>query len=221
MLLECCCVSACLHQCSSAACWPLTGSHTTGALSLSSLLRNTPEVESHDGLMLPTIPAWGSLLRSWSSLHRQQDCMELLRHLLTENCLPHLQCRWEARPLPGSVAARRPISRGLISIDLQLPRRTHDTTLQECIICWHEQKIPHGLLCAPEFLLVTLARYASVAKPCSVPASQCSLAQIMLFSGLRIAWLQRSYTLGRRPSKGTTEPSWPIHELHLVLPCRS
>ena len=98
--------------------------------SLSSLLRNTPEVESHDGLMLPTIPAWGSLLRSWSSLHRQQDCMELLRHLLTENCLPHLQCRWEARPLPGSVAARRPMIRGLISIDLQLPRRTHDTTMQ-------------------------------------------------------------------------------------------
>ena len=97
--------------------------------SLSSLLRNTPEVESHDGLMLPTIPAWGSLLRSWSSLHRQQDGMELLRHLLTENCLPHLQCRWEARPLPGSVAARRPMIRGLISIDLQLPRRTHDTTL--------------------------------------------------------------------------------------------
>ena len=149
---------------------------------------------------------------------------------LHENCLPHLQCRWEARPLPGSVAARRPMIRGLISIDLQLPRRTHDTTLQECIICWHEQKIPHGLLCAPEFLLVTLARYASVARgknrtrvPCKAmqPASQCSLAQIMLFSGLRIAWLQGSYTLGRRPSKGTTEPSWPIHELHLVLPCRS
>ena len=117
---------------------------------------------------------------------RQQDCMELLRHLLTENCLPRLQCCWEARPLPGSVAARRPMIRGLISIDLQLPRRTHDTTLQECIICWHEQKIPHGLLCAPEFLLVTLARYASVARgknrtrvPCKAmqPASQCSLAQ--------------------------------------------
>ena len=163
-------------------------------------------------------------------MHRQQDCMELIRHLLTENCLPHLQCRWEARPLPGSVAARRPMIRGLINIDFQLPKRTQDTTLQECIICWHEQKIPHGLLCAPEFLLVTLARYASVARGKNrtrVPCKAMQQASFPVFTGSDHAvqwtpsWLQGSYTLGRRPSKGTTEPSWPIHGLSLVLPCRS
>ena len=119
--------------------------------SLSSLLRSTPAVGSRDSLTLPAVPAWSSLLHSWSPLHQQQDCMELIRHLLAENCLPHLPCRWEARPVPGSVAARRPMIQGLINVDLQLPKRTQDTTLQECIICWHEQKIPHGLLCALNF----------------------------------------------------------------------
>ena len=125
--------------------------------SLNSLLYEAHTVSSGGGLMLPDIPEWATLLQSWSSLHQQQDCMELIRHLLEENCLPYLQCRWEARPKPGSVAARRPLTQGLPSVDLPLPKRAQATTLQDCILHWHEQKIPHGLLCAPEFLLVSLA----------------------------------------------------------------
>ena len=117
--------------------------------SLCSLLRSTPTVGSRDGLTLTAIPEWSSLLQSWSSLHQQQDCMELLRHFLEENCLSHLQCRWEARPIPGSVAARRPMIQGLINVDLPLPKRTQDTTLQECIICWHEQKISRMVSSVP------------------------------------------------------------------------
>ena len=136
----------------------------------------------------------------------------IIRHLLTENCLPHLQCRWEARPLPGSVAARRPMIRGLINIDLQLPRRTQDTTLQECIICCHEQQIPHGLLCAPEFLLVTLARYASVARGKNrtrVPCKAMQRASFPVFTGSdhAVQWTPYSLVagvlhLGSTPQQG-------------------
>ena len=157
--------------------------------------------------------------------------MELIRHLLTENCLPHLQCR--ARLLPGSVAARRPMIRGLINIDFQLPKRTQDTTLQECIICWHEQKIPHGLLYAPAFLLVTLARYTNVARGKNrtrVPCKAMQRASFPVFSGSdhAVQWDLTPWV--DAPARALQNlrgipvarlGSWPIHGLRLVLPCRS
>ena len=45
-------------------------------------------VGSRDGLTLTDIPEWSSLLQSWSSLHQQQDCMELIRHFLTKTACP-------------------------------------------------------------------------------------------------------------------------------------
>ena len=62
--------------------------------------------------LLAELPAWRSLLADWHSLHQQQDAMELLHHLLERNPLPFAHCQWEARPVPGTAAARRPLIRG-------------------------------------------------------------------------------------------------------------
>ncbi|CAE7941314.1 Pol, partial [Symbiodinium necroappetens] len=118
---------------------------------------STPREEQ----LIANMPAWRSLLEEWQHMHRQQDCMEFLHHLLERNPLPFATCRWEARPVPGTAAARRPLICGTAYVDVPLPRRAH-ATIQECVVQWHEQKIPHGLVVAPPILFVSLARYASM-----------------------------------------------------------
>ena len=95
--------------------------------------------------LIAELPAWRSLLADWQNLHQQQDAMELLHHLLERNPLPFAHCQWEARPIPGTAAARRPLIRGTAYVSVPLPRSAH-ATLQDCVMQWHEQKLPHGLL---------------------------------------------------------------------------
>ena len=137
--------------------------------------------------------------------------MELLHHLLERNPLPFATCRWEARPVPGTAAARRPLICGTAYVDIPLPRRAH-ATFQECIVQWHEQKIPHGLVVAPPILFVSLARYASMTRgknPIRLPCKAMQKVSFPVFQGSEhnIAWT--SYTLvagvmhlGPRPQSG-------------------
>ena len=113
--------------------------------------------------LIAKLPAWRSLLADWQNLHQQQDAMELLHHLLERNPLPFAHCQWEARPIPGTAAARRPLIRGTAYVSVPLPRSAH-ATLQDCVMQWHEQKLPHGLLGTPPLLFVSLARYANIAR---------------------------------------------------------
>ena len=94
--------------------------------------------------------------------------------LLGRHDLPYLTCHWEARPAVGSVEARRPRVAGSTFVELTLPR-TRQSELQDRIQSWHTQQAPHGLLAAPPFLLVSVARYANPVKgknrmhlPCKV-----------------------------------------------------
>ena len=123
--------------------------------------------------------------------------MELLHHLLERNPLPFANCQWEARPIPGTEAASRPLIRGSIYVSVPLPRRGH-ATLQDCVVQWHEQKIPHGLLGTPSILLVNLARYANIARgknPIRLPCKAMQKVSFPVFRGTGhdVAWT--SYTL--------------------------
>ena len=85
-------------------------------------------------------------------------------------------------------------------------------TLQECVVQWHEQKIPHGLVVAPPILFVSLARYASIARgknPIRLPCKAVQKVSFPVFRGSDhdITWA--SYTLvagimhlGPRPQSG-------------------
>ena len=64
--------------------------------------------------------------------------MELMHHLLERNPLPFAHCQWEARPVQGTAAARRPLIRGTAYVSVPLPRSAH-ATLQDCVVRWHEQ----------------------------------------------------------------------------------
>ena len=77
------------------------------------------------GQLIANLPAWRSLLEEWQNLHHQQDCMELLHHLLERNPLPFANCHWEARPVRGTAAVRRPLISGTAYVDVPLPRRAH------------------------------------------------------------------------------------------------
>ena len=189
---------------------PLVGANALEQ-ALSSLWHERPQPDSSAGLVLSTLPEWRSLLREWQHLHRQQDCMGLILHLLERNPIAFPDCRWEARPLPGSVEARRPLIHGTTWIDLPLPRRDH-ATLQECIVGWHEQNLPHGLVGTPRCLLVCLARYADIARgknrirlPCKAMQQAC----FPIFQGRAhdVAWTSYSlvagfYIWGRDPEQG-------------------
>ena len=167
--------------------------------------------------LIANLPAWRSLLEEWQNLHLQQDCMELLHHLLERNPLPFANCQWEARPVRGTAAARRPLIRGTTYVNVPLPRRAH-ATLQECVVQWHEQKIPHGLTVAPPILFVSLARYASIARgknPIRLPCKAMQKVSFPVFRGTDhdITWT--SYTLvagimhlGHRP---------PVRTLSILL----
>ena len=154
---------------------------------------------------------WRSLLREWPQVHHQQDCMELLHHLLERNPISFTTSRWEARPIPGTAAARRPLVCGTTYLDIPLPRRAH-ATIQECVLQWHEQKTPHGLVVAPPILLVSLARYASLTRgknPIRLPCKAMQKVSFPVFqgSGHDVVWT--SYVLvagimhlGPRPQSG-------------------
>ena len=119
------------------------------------VLTHPGEVTPSGEQLIAELPAWRSLLAHWHNLHQQQDAMELLHHLLERNPLPFAHCQWEARPIPGTAAARRLLIRGTAYVALPLPRSVH-ATLQDCVVQWHEQKIPHGLLGAPPYSLSIL-----------------------------------------------------------------
>ncbi|CAE7304374.1 Pol [Symbiodinium sp. CCMP2592] len=136
-------------------------------------------------LTIPDLPGWHSLLSGWTNMHRQQDCLELIHHLFDQHCPAHMRCQWEARPIPGTVAARRPLISGLFSIDLPLPKKTSSATIQECIISWHEQRIPHGLLQPPPYLLASLARYANPTKGKNKTRVPCKAMQQVSFPVFR------------------------------------
>ena len=162
-----------------------------------SVLANPGEDTPPGGRRIAELPAWRSLLVHWHGLHQQQDAMELLHHLLERNPLPFANCQWEARPIPGTEAASRPLIRGSIYVSVPLPRRGH-ATLQDCVVQWHEQKIPHGLLGTPSFLLVNLARYANIARgknPIRLPCKAMQKVSFPVFRGTGhdVAWT--SYTL--------------------------
>ena len=58
---------------------------------------SNPGVSAQQGeRMIANMPVWRSLLGEWQNMHHQQDCMELLHHLLERNPLPFATCRWEA-----------------------------------------------------------------------------------------------------------------------------
>ena len=161
------------------------------------VLAHPGEVTSPREQLIAELPAWRSLLADWHNLHQQQDAMELLHHLLERNPLPFARCHWEARPIPGTAAARRPLIRGTAYVALPLPRSVH-ATLQDCIVQWHEQKIPHGLLSAPPVLFVNLARYANIARgknPIRLPCKAMQKVTFPVFRGTGhdVAWT--SYTL--------------------------
>ena len=178
---------------------------------LSSLWSGQFSSHSSAGLVLSLSPAWRSLLSEWPHLDRQQDCMELLVHLLERHPLASLHCRGEARPMPGSVEAHRPLVCGAKWIDVPLPRRDHDT-LQECIIGWHEQSSSHGLLNTPNYLLVCLARYAHIGKGKNrlrLPCKAMQQVSFPVFQGRGHDTLWTSYSLvagalhlGSRPQTG-------------------
>ena len=180
------------------------------------------------GRLIAELPTWRSLLANWHGLHRQQDAMELLHYLLERNPLPFANCRWEARPIPGTAAASRPLIRGSAYVSVPLPRRGH-ATIQDCVVQWHEQKIPHGLLGTPSVLFVSLARYANIARGKNPILLPCKVMQQVSFpvfrgTGHDVAWT--SYTLvagvmhlGPQPQSGhyrsflahpgTCLDSWP------------
>ena len=124
--------------------------------------------------------------------------MELMHHLLERNPLPFAHCQWEARPVQGTAAARRPLIRGAAYVSAPLPRSAH-ATLQDCVVRWHEQRIPHGLLGAPLVLFVHLARYANIARgknPIRLPCKAMQKVSFPVFRGTDghdVVWT--SYTL--------------------------
>ncbi|CAE7559090.1 TRPT1 [Symbiodinium sp. CCMP2592] len=148
-------------------------------------LLSAPVPTPGERITIPDLPGWHSSLRGWTNLHRQQDCLELIHHLFDQHCPAHMRCQWEARPIPGTVAARRPLISGLFNIDLPLPKKTSSATIQECIISWHEQKIPHGLLHAPPYLLTSLARYANPTKGKNKTRIPCKAMQRVSFPVFR------------------------------------
>ena len=162
-----------------------------------SVLAHPGEDAPHGKQLIADLPAWRSLLADWQNLHQQQDSMELMHHLLERNPLPFAHCQWEARPVPGTAAARRPLIRGTAYVSVPLPRSAH-ATLQDCVVRWHEQKIPHGLLGAPPVLFVHLARYANIARgknPIRLPCKAMQKVSFPVFRGTDhdVAWT--SYTL--------------------------
>ena len=162
-----------------------------------SVLAHPGEDTPHGKQLIADLPAWRSLLADWQNLHQQQDSMELMHHLLERNPLPFAHCQWEARPVQGTAAARRPLIRGTAYVSVSLPRSAH-ATLQDCVVRWHEQKIPHGLLGAPPVLFVHLARYANIARgknPIRLPCKAMQKVSFPVFRGTDhdVAWT--SYTL--------------------------
>ena len=162
-----------------------------------SVLANPGEDTPLGERRIAELPAWRSLLEHWHGLHQQQDAMELLHHLLERNPLPFARCQWEARPVPGTEAASRPLIRGSFYVSMPLPRRGH-ATLQDCIVQWHEQKIPHGLLGTPSILFVNLARYANIARgnnPIRLPCKALQKVSFPVFRGTGHDVTWTSYTL--------------------------
>ena len=162
-----------------------------------SVLANPGEDTPPGERRIAELPAWRSLLEHWHGLHQQQDAMELLHHLLERNSLPFARCQWEARPVPGTEAASRPLIRGSFYVSMPLPRRGH-ATLQDCIVQWHEQKIPHGLLGTPSILFVNLARYANIARgknPIRLPCKALQKVSFPVFRGTGHDVTWTSYTL--------------------------
>ena len=96
-------------------------------------------------------------------------------------------------------------------MDLPLPRLAN-STLRTCITNWHKQKIPHGLLNKPRFLLVCLARYASATRGknrIKIPCQALQQVSFPVFKGSKhdVEWT--AYTLiagilhqGPRPEQG-------------------
>ena len=170
---------------------------TTLERAVHTVLAHPGEVTPPGEQLIAELPVWRSLLADWHNLHQQQDAMELLHHLLERNPLPFAHCQWEARPIPGTAAARRPLIRGTAYVAVPLPRSAH-ATLQDCVVQWHEQKIPHGLLGAPPVLFVNLARYANIARgknPIRLPCKAMQKVSFPVFRGTGhdVAWT--SYTL--------------------------
>ena len=150
---------------------------------------------------------------------------------------PYLTCHWEARPAVGSIEARRPRVAGSTFVELTLPC-TRQSELQDRIQSWHTQQAPHGLLTAPPFLLVSVARYANPVKGKNRIRLPCRVLQQASFPVFCDAsdWVQwTSYRLiggvmhlGSSPQSGhyrtflahpnptsaqaslTTEAAWPV-----------
>ena len=150
-----------------------------------SILAPPGEDTPHGQQLIADLPAWRSLLADWQNLHQQQDSVELMHHLLERNPLPFAHCQWEARPVQGTAAARRSLIRGTAYVSVPLPRSAH-ATLQDCVVRWHEQKIPHGLVNAPPVLFVHLARYANIARgknPIRLPCKAMQKVSFPVFRG--------------------------------------
>ena len=68
---------------------PLRGANALEQ-ALSSLWRESSQPDPSAGLVLSALPEWRSLLNECRHLHRQQDCMELILHLLERHPIAFL-----------------------------------------------------------------------------------------------------------------------------------
>ena len=90
--------------------------------------------------MLP----WKVVLTNWQQIHMQQDCTEVLRHILDRCRFPALTCAWEARVLSEAQHGQRVTAQdsGTV-VSLTIPDDA--MTVQGCIDTWHHQHYVHAL----------------------------------------------------------------------------
>ena len=126
------------------------------ALAIHLMLHILPLAPS--AMILDMLP-WRVVLTNWQQTHMQQDCAEVLRHILDRCRFPALTCAWEARVLSEAQHGQRITAqdRGTV-VSLTIPDDA--MTVQDCIDTWHQQHYVHALTTKPPLLAVMLARYS-------------------------------------------------------------
>ena len=156
--------------------------------------------------MLP----WRVVLTNWQQIHMQQDCTEVLRHILDRCRFPALMCTWEARVLSEAQHGQHITAqdRGTV-VSLTIPDDA--MTVQGCIDTWHHQHYVHALTTKPPLLAVMLAGYSDPdrGKNCQRIAChpQATISVPLFGESIEVSWHRYMLVggikhIGRSPQSG-------------------
>ena len=118
----------------------------------------TPVLTATGSQYLPACMHLQVIFRGWPALHRQQDVVEFMQHIL-DVTQPHIfEGSWEARLTNPHTVSETGYLQCLLM--LHFP----GTSLQSMINAWHEQYSAHALVVHSGVIMLQLCRYAGTSK---------------------------------------------------------